>query len=418
MAVQDLECYQFDFKTAFLNASIPDGTEYYVQPPDGLNKPAGVVCKLRKALYGLRQSPLYWFSTIKPVMESLGFESLESNVCLFKHKELGILVVLYVNDLLIAAPHVDLVDRIRDGLRYSFDLKELGEVKCFLGFDVIRDRQVRKVFVSQESYVRAFLEKRDMDDCNPVVTPWPANFELPVTWEPLIDRQKAYIKDIGAVNWVACGTRPDIAYTVSRLAEANAGPSQAHLDLMKHLLRYLKGIANRGLEFGGPDLATADLLMLTFADASLADRMPSRHSTGGHVVFVAGAPVVWKTKKQTFVALSTTEAEFANLTPAALSAKWVARILEECGAPQPKPTILFTDSLNAYLTVMNPLNKARTRTIDIRYKWVIEQAERKLLEARHVKGIDMPADGLTKPLQKEKHAIFIRMLDIVVKKAL
>ena len=135
------------------------------------------------------------------------------------------------------------------------------------------------------------------------------------------------------------------------------------------------------------------------------------------MVFVAGAPVVWKTKKQTFVALSTTEAEFANLTPAALSAKWVARILEECDAPQPKPTILFTDSLNAYLTVMNPINNARTRTIDIRYKWVIEQAERKLLEARHVKGIDMPADGLTKPLQKDKHAAFVRMLGMVARKA-
>ncbi len=73
------------------------------------------------------------------MIESLGFKSLESNVCLFKHKELGILVVLYVDDLLIATPYVDLVDRIRDSLRYSFDLKELGEVKRFLGFDVIRD---------------------------------------------------------------------------------------------------------------------------------------------------------------------------------------------------------------------------------------------------------------------------------------
>ncbi len=81
-------------------------------------------------------------------MESLGFKSLESNVCLFRHKELGILVVLYINDLLIAAPHVDLVNCIRNSLRYLFDLKELGEVKRFLGFDVIRDRQARKVFVS------------------------------------------------------------------------------------------------------------------------------------------------------------------------------------------------------------------------------------------------------------------------------
>ncbi len=73
------------------------------------------------------------------MIESLGFESLESDVCLFRHKELGILVVLYVDNLLIAAPHVDLIDCVRDSLRYLFDLKELGEVKRFLGFDVIRD---------------------------------------------------------------------------------------------------------------------------------------------------------------------------------------------------------------------------------------------------------------------------------------
>ncbi len=85
---------------------------------------------------------------IKPIIESLGFESLESDVCLFKHKELGILVVLYVNDLLIATPYIDLIDYIHDGLRYLFDLKELGEVKRFLGFDVICDWQARKVFVS------------------------------------------------------------------------------------------------------------------------------------------------------------------------------------------------------------------------------------------------------------------------------
>ena len=122
---------------------------------------------------------------------------------------------------------------------------------------------------------------------------------------------------------------------------------------------------------------------------------------------------MWKTKKQTFVALSSTEAEFANLTPAGLSARWVARILEECGAPQKTPSILFTDSLNAYLTVLNPMNKARTRTIDIRYKWVIEQAQQGHLDVRHLKGVDMPADGLTKALAREKHNLFRNMLGMV-----
>ncbi len=78
--------------------------------------------------------------------------------------------------------------------------------------------------------------------------------------------------------------------------------------------------------------------------------------------------------------------------------------------------LVFTNSLNTYLIVMNLLNKARTRTIDIRYKWVIEQAERKSLKVEHVSGIDMPADGLTKPLAKEKHAGFVRLLGIAARR--
>jgi hypothetical protein len=346
----------------------------------------------------------------------MGFESLDCDICLFRHKELGILVVLYVDDLLIAARTTALINRTRDQLMQIYELKELGEVKRFLGFDVLRDRKARKVFVSQASYIKAFLAKKGLEDCQPASTPWPGKMDLPPTWEPLMRLQKAYIKDTGSLNWTSTGTRPDISYTVSRLAEANAGPSQVHIDLMKHLCRYLKGTIDYGLEFGDVDIKITDMKMATFADASLADRLPSRHSTGAHAVFVAGAPVLWKTNKQTFVALSTTEAEFTNLTPAALSAMWVSQILEECGAPQKAPSILFTDGLNAYLTVLNPLNKARTRTIDIKYKWIIERAERKELEIRHINGVDMPADGLTKPLQREKHATFVKQMGMVAKK--
>ena len=102
------------------------------------------------SLYGLRQSLLYWFSTIKPVIESLGFESPESDACPFRNNELG----------MIAAPDTKLIDRTRDGLKRSYDLKELGEDKRFLGFDVIRDREARTVFISQESYVSGLSLRR------------------------------------------------------------------------------------------------------------------------------------------------------------------------------------------------------------------------------------------------------------------
>jgi len=414
VAVLDLHCHQFDFVTAFLNAPIPDGAEYFVEPPVGLGNPPGYACLLHKALYGLRKSPLYWFLAIKPVMESLGFEALSSDLCLFRDRKRGVLVALYVDDLLVAAQSVKSIFEVRNKLNAIYDLKELGEVRRFLGFDVVRDRDARKIFITQSSYIKALLKKVDMWDCSPVSSPWPNKFELPTNWEPLMGAQKGYIKKTGSINWVACGTRPDISYTASRLCEANAGPSQEHLDLLKHLFRYLRGTVDHGLDFGG-HLDTSDLKLTTFADASWADCQPTRHSTGAYVVFLAGGPVYWKTKKQTFVALSTTEAEFTNLTPAGRSALWVAKILEDCGVPQPAPQILFTDSLNAYITVMNPLNVARTRCIDIRYKWIIEQVQQGRLKVEHINGIEMAADGLTKPLLREKHSRFVGILGMTAR---
>ena len=414
-ATKDLECYQFDFKTAFLNAWIPSGTDYYVEQPHGLEKSIGKVCKLQKALYGLRRSPLYWFQAIMPTLKDLGFEPFNSDPCLFKHKKDGIYIILYVDDLLISAPTVDDINKIRDKLRNKYKLKEMGEVKRFLGFDVIRDRKAKTIFLSQEAYTRNLLEKFEYVDVTESQTPWPSNFELPTIWEPLVHETKAYIKKTGSLNWLSMGTRPDITYTVSRLCEANSGPSESHLTLLKHLFRYLKRTASLGIQFGGSDLTENDLRLRTYADASHADHLLTRHSTGGHVVFLAGGPVLWKSKRQTFVTLSSTEAEFTNLTPAALSTQWVAQILREAGCQQPTPMLLFTDSANARANVLNPLNTASTRCIDIRYKWIIENVQGGMFQLDHLAGNEMVADGLTKPLQKEKHKRFVRLLGLVSK---
>ncbi len=86
--------------------------------------------------------------TIKPVIEDIGFKSLDSDICLFRHKELGILVVLYINDLLVAAKTIALISWVQDRLAQVYELKELGEVKRFLSFNVVRDRSAKKIFIS------------------------------------------------------------------------------------------------------------------------------------------------------------------------------------------------------------------------------------------------------------------------------
>lgn len=124
----------------------------------------------------------------------------------------------------------------------------------------------------------------------------------------------------------------------------------------------------------------------------------------------------WETKKQTFVAASTTEAEFANLLPAGQSAMWIYRLLEEYGARQEKPIILYTDSENARKRVLNPNHTATRRVRDIRYKWIIDRSEKGDITVIHISGQEMVADGLTKPLLPDKHAKFVKMMGLVSKK--
>ncbi|KJZ70290.1 hypothetical protein HIM_10334 [Hirsutella minnesotensis 3608] len=329
-AILDLECFQFDIATAFLNADIPEGTNIYVMQPEGYEDGTSKVCLLRKALYGLRKSPLWWFKTITPILQSLGFEPLDADLCLFKDEKRGCILILYVDDMLVAAPTKETVFYVREQLQTFFELKDLGEVKDFLGFTVIRDRPNNRIYLSQKKFTEKIISKYGYQAHNAATTPWPRGFELPATWEPDKTFQKSYIKQTGSLNFLSTGTRPDITYTTNRLCEANAGPSDQHKQLLKHLFRYLIGTTDLSLCLGGK-CSISNLPLLAFADAAFADRIPTRHSTAGYTIILAGCPILWKSNRQTIVALSTTEAEFMNLTPTGKALLWIDRIIQNLG---------------------------------------------------------------------------------------
>jgi hypothetical protein len=411
-AILNHDLQQFDFCTAFLNADVPDGKIIYVIQPSGFEDGTGRACRLLKALYGLRESPLWWFKCLVPVMKKLGFIPFNSDLCLFKHDKLGVLVILHVDDMLVSGPTSADIRQAIDLMKAQFEIKELGEARRFLGFEITRDRTKQLIYLSQTQFTEKIIAKYGYGDHKPSSTPWPRNFELPLAWKPDTSKTKWYIKRTGSVNYLSTGTRPDITYTTNRLCEANAGPSEAHVTLMTHLFRYLIQTTNFALKYGGK-LPLNNLGLLGYADAAFADDVKTRHSTGGHVIFLADGPVFWKTKKQSVVALSTTEAEFMNLTPAGLSLKWINNILTEMGYKQDTPLLLYTDSANARATVLNADNTARTRHVDIRYKWIIERTVAKDFRLEHVSTGNMVADGLTKALSKEKHSKFVKLLGLI-----
>ncbi|KAL2016242.1 hypothetical protein VTK56DRAFT_4018 [Thermocarpiscus australiensis] len=413
VATLGLKCYQSDIVGAHLHANIPDGVEVYVQQPTGFTDGTDKVCLLRKALYGLQRSALWWYNTLVPELKKLGFEPLTKDGCVFKHAEKGALLLLYVDDLNLAAATTEDIATVEEALGNIFELKRLGETKTFLGYNIVRDCDNNTIYLHQERYVNKTLERFGKANLNPVRCPWPPKFTLPKTWEVVDAATKAYQEECGSLNYLAVCTRPDISYTIMRIGEVNAGPSQAHLDLLQHLWRYVVGTKSLGLRCGGKHNIN-NLQLRAFGDASFATDLLTRTSVGGHVVMIGGCPVVWKSKKQALVTLSTTEAEFIKLTPTALSLLWVANVLKEAGYEQPMPLILFTDSANARSTCLSPLNTARTYHIDVRYKWVIQRLAMGQFHLEHVCTDRMVADGLTKGLSRIKHEQFVRLLGLSV----
>jgi hypothetical protein len=278
-----------------------------VEQPHGLSE-GKKVCRLKRALHGLNEAPLYWFLTIVPVMKKIGFQPFNADLCLFYNSERDAYVVLYVDDLLVSAMTREIALKIRDQLQEYFQLKDLGEAKTFLGYEIHHDKPNRRIYLSQRRYWEKMLKQFGYAEVNGVLTLWPGGLELPkaVDDDDVVDEaaQRDYIKKTGKLNYLTIGTRPDISFTVSKLCEANARPSKKHCQLPAHVFRYVKKTIDLCDVYGGKDYNLGDLKLTAYADAAFADGPLTRYSTGGHVVTLAGGPVFWKSKRQTVMTTS------------------------------------------------------------------------------------------------------------------
>ena len=150
VAAFDLDCDQMDAINAFINAPIKG--EVFVQWPPGFNK-RNTVLKLQRALYGLRISPKLWFDEISSFLATIGFKYSPEDICILVHESLTIMIFIYVDDFLIAAPKNlrQHMDEIKSLIDTKYELRDLGEVKRFLNFDIYRNREKRTLHIFMAS---------------------------------------------------------------------------------------------------------------------------------------------------------------------------------------------------------------------------------------------------------------------------
>ena len=223
--------------------------------------------------------------------------------------------------------------------------------------------------------------------------------------------QSPYRALVGSLLYVAMWTRPDISFAVSQVARFQQDPSENHWHAAKHILRYLKGTRDLGLTFRAS--ANGDVRaghLRGYVDASWGEDPSTRKSQSGFVFTLGNAAIAWKSKLQTTVALSSTEAEYLALSTAVKDALFLRNLMGDLMPSQNKTVLLFEDNQSSIKQASNLQSSERTKHIDVRHHFIKHHVANGDVALEYLPTDDQPADLLTKSLDRIKVSKFRQIL--------
>lgn len=281
-------------------------------------------------------------------------------------------------------------------------MKDLGEARNLLGLRVTRDKQQGKIWLDQQAYIEEILERFNMKDCKPVLTSADPNQKLSKEQNSTTNTEAIEIK--GSVSYkeaVGCfihasqGTRPDISYAVNMVSRFSNNPEKAHWVAVKRTFRYLKGTSKLKLEFSKEENSTIQ----GYGDADWVNESIDRRSITGSLFKLQGGPISWQSKKQSTVALSTTEAEYMALSAICQEALWLRTLARELDPEATKSgTVIYCDNMGAADLAKTTEYRSRSKHIDVRHHFLRERVELQEIIVEYIPTEKMIADVLIKPL--------------------
>lgn len=430
-----------DVVTAFLNPAI-DCESIFMTLPLGMSWvdprfSASQSVRLRKALYGLRQAPRLWYEEIHRFLLSIGFtqSTVDSNLYYGK----GILLLLYVDDILLINTHKDSVEElnsIKQSLRGKYRMTDLGRAQRFLGIHIDQSSPTEGIYIDQETYILTILNRFRMGLAKGAPSPMDPNVNL--NNNQCDDRPanaQLYLSMVGSLMYAALGTRPDLAFCVATLSRYNQSPLQMHLTAARRALRYLKHTASRVLYYARQE-KDKNSQPIGFTDSDWAGNQATRKSTGGYIFFGSAATdeeirapangaISWQAKSQSVVALSTLEAEYIACSDATREALWLRRLHQETYqysptglSPTASPIPIACDNQGAILLIKSGVTKHKTKHIAVKYHHSHDEQSRGSVQFHYIPTADNVADILTKPLPTPRHQHLTGLLGLRVAKSL
>ena len=407
---------QVDFVLAFPQADIE--FDIYMNIPKGIQTKYGDgntrVLKLQENLYGQRQAGRVWVDHLKENLIKIGFKPSLVDECVFYRGRT--IFMFYVDGGIFMAPTDREIDKaIKDLQKQKYDIEDKGDIQDYL---VINIEYVpgNKMKLSQPHLISQIIKQADL---NPRVAPKETpgastkilhyGVNLPDFYE-----RYHYRSIIGKLNFLEKETRPDLAYYAHHCARFSENPKVIHDKAVDLIIKYLMITKDDGLIFK----PTRSKCIEVYADVDFCgnrvketaeDDVSTAKSRSGYVIAYAGCSIIWASKLQTQVALSTTEAEFIVLSQALREAIHVMQLLEDLkqrkiSSYDNNPIIkckAFEDKSGALELARTPKIRPRTKHLNVVYHHFREHVRKGLIQVLPISIDDQIADLFTKSLPQK-----------------
>ena len=441
-----------DFQNAFCQSTLPHNEQYIIRPPVNCPlTPPRTYLRLLKTLYGLKRSPRHWFELASNIFRTIGLQPCPNAPCLFTgfidDSKSRIYVGLYVDDFIYFGDTPDVEEKFRTLMTASTLVTFENDPSLFLGIKITKKPLPNKQFsihLSQKVIIQNLMTEHNLSSSS-VTKPTPYRSGYPVDKvkprkdlpQKVLDETEDMLRSIvGSFNWIAMGTRPDIATITNILSHHLHNALPGHVAAAKHVLRYLIGTIDLGIEFSPIPDSTADAFVkfpldthkavcLTDAnwgpqDQSIPDpliheqlHLFKSRSLSGYLIWMGG-PLHWMSKRQSITARSSAEAEIYAIDECVKALQHIRHIFEDLHLAHllPSTFLIYNDNEASVKWTANMTSKG-LRHIQMRENSTREQQLNGFCTVKHIPGDNNLSDMFTKEDKNINHFISIR--DAVVK---
>ncbi|KAA0053629.1 Beta-galactosidase [Cucumis melo var. makuwa] len=341
------------------------------------------VCKLHKSLYGLKQSPRAWFDRFTTFVKSQGYSQGHSDHTLFtKASKTGkiAILIMYVDDIVLTGDDQTEISQLKQRMGDEFEIKDLGNLKYFLGMEVARSKE--GISVSQRKYTLDLLTETDMLGCRPADTPIEFNCKLGNSDDQVPVDKEQYQRLVGKLIYLS-HTRPDISFAVSVVSQFMQAPYEKHMEAVNRILRYLKNTPGKGLMFRKTNGKTIE----AYTDSDWARSVIDRKSSA--------------------------KAEYRAMSLGICEEIWLQKVLSDLHQECETPLKLFCDNKVAISIANNPVQHDRTIHVEINRHFIKERLDSGSICILYIPSSQQIVDVLTKGLLRPHFDLCVSKLGLI-----